>query len=50
MRYKIEKKRKRYALYIWRNDNWELHQTYATQRGAEVAVQIMYDRGEIEEK
>ena len=47
MKYKIEKKGKRYALYIWKEERWELHQTYMTQRGAEVAVRIMYDQGEI---
>ena len=48
MKYKIEKKGKRYALYIWQDEQWKLHQTYATERGAETAVMIMFDRQERE--
>ena len=46
MKYKIEKKGKRYGLYIYVNECWQLHQTYLTLRGAEVAMRIMWDRNE----
>lgn len=46
MKYKVEKQKGRYALYIWRNGSWVLHKTYATERGAETAAMILYDRKE----
>ena len=45
MKYRIEKKGKRWALYLHSHKTgWFLHQTYMTSRGAEMAAQIMYEQ------
>lgn len=47
MEYKIEKmKDGRYGLYLlYQGNQWLLHQSYLTTKGAETAVQILYDQG-----
>lgn len=46
MRFTIEKKGKRWALYYLTDDNpRELIGTYLTERGAELAMTIRFDRG-----
>ena len=44
MKWKVVKKRGRYHLYIWENDDWKFHKSYLTEKGAETAAIIMYDR------
>ena len=44
MKYKVEKIGRRYGLYIQKEDVWVLHNTYATERAAELAATLIYDR------
>ena len=48
MTYKIERKGKRWALYVmcpFGKHGWILKQTYLTLKGAETAAHILYNNG-----
>lgn len=44
MRFRIEKKGRRYVLYVQTDSGWEVVGRYATSRGAEVAMAVRYNQ------
>ena len=51
MTYKIERKGRRWGLYVLYSDRgWLLHQTYLTLKGAQTAALILYERGIFRDK